>query len=717
MQAIILAGGKGERLRPLTAETPKPMVSVFDKPLMEYLIELLKKHGIVDIGITLKFLPEQIRAYFGDGAKLGVNIKYFEEKDALGTAGGVKAAQEFLSDTFIVLSGDALTNIDIDKILKYHNSNSCDVTIVSTRVDDPTSYGGITADTSCRVISFNEKPEWENVITDIANTGIYIIEPKVLNEIPQNCFYDFAKDLFPKILDKYSVFTYITEDYWCDLGTHKSFIKAHRDILQGKVLDDINNLMGKNLKIDANAKIIPPVYIGENSIIGANCVIGPFASIGKNSIIENSTISDSVLLEKAVISKTEIKNSIIGRDTRVIDAVLGGGNVLGSNVTVTENTHILSGETIDNNLTVDAYEKTFLKKSLWQNGKIVGIWNHDILPKHFEALAAEVGKDFIAVGYSSLALPYSCANLCASFCSLAGKNAYVAKSTLSAFKYFCFKNSCYGIYIQAEQELLKIYVINACGLEITSEEEKKISFNSSRFALERGRIIRLSTLDADFVYLLDTTFPYSIKNVQIFSDYKLRLHNVICSEYNTTLADAQIWAKDGVITEIKYKNEHLSAESFMLLKVALCAYFGAENVFLPEYASEDVIEFANKNNVTIKKQLMHKGNCFKDSKSFLSFEVLLESEPFFFAQALSFYLSSNNIHVDKSRVLVKKQYYLPKNKTCKVVSIINKNKNSNITVIPFSSGNGFTMYANTFYEEYSPDIFDDIVSKAFFDNK
>lgn len=717
MQAIILAGGKGERLRPLTSEKPKPMVSVLDKPLMEYLIELLKKHGIFEIGITLKFLPNQIRSYFGNGEKWGVNIKYFEETNALGTAGGVKAAQNFLRDTFIVLSGDALTNVNIEKILTFHKSNKNDVTIVSTRVDDPTNFGGITVDTSCKVLSFNEKPQWESIITDLVNTGIYVLEPKILNEIPQNSFYDFANDLFPKILDKYNVFTYITTDYWCDLGTHQSFIKANKDILSKNVVECGGNYIGKNVKIDKSAIIKEPVYIGNDTIVGANCVIGPFVSVGKNSILENSTVKNSVLFEKTVIFKTEIKDSIIGENTHISDAVLGGGNVLGSNVCVKENAHILAQEVIENNLTVDVDDRGFAKKDLWQNGKIVGIWNHDITPAVFSSLASCVGENFIAIGYNSLSLPYSCASLCASFCSLAGKTAYVAKSNLTSFKYFCFKNECYGIFIQAEQEILKIIIINSHGVEITSEEEKKISFNSSNFALERGRIIRLSTLDADFEYLLDTTFPYSVKNVQIFSDYKLRLHNVICAEHASVLADVQIFEKDGQISEIKYKNEHLSAESFLLLKVALCAFYGADSVFLPEYASQEVIEFAKNNNLTPKKLYSHRGNTFKESKGILSFEVLVEVEPFFFAQALSFYLLTNKIKVDKNRVLAKKQYYLPKSKTCKIVSVINKNKNSKITVVPFSSGNGFTMYANTFLEEYSPDIFDNVISKAFFDNK
>lgn len=719
MQAIILAGGKGERLRPLTAEMPKPMISVLDKPLMEYSVELLKKHGITDIGVTLKFLPQQIRSYFADGAKWDTNITYFEEKEALGTAGGVKAAEEFLSDTFIVISGDALTNIEIDKIIKFHQANSADVTIVTKRVEDPCSFGTVVCDTSCRIISFEEKPEWENVISDLVNTGIYIIEPKVLAEIPQNQFFDFANDLFPKILKKYNIFSYITEDYWCDLGTHEAYIQAHKDILSGKVFNAVNVLMGKNVCIEESAKINPPVYIGENSIIGKNAVVGPFAVIGKNSIIEESQVFNSVLWEKSAISATNIKDCIIGKNSRLTSAVLGGGNAIGSNVILNENSHIPAQKSVDNNVTIDINgnndSSSLLKKSLLENGKISGLWNHEIMPLLFSALACAFDSEYIAIGYTNVPLSLSCANLLASYCSLAGKTAYLSKCNLSSLKYFCSKNQCFGIFIKSEQERLEITLINDKGLELTSKQERKIDLNATDFSLNRGRIIRLSTLDADFEYLLDSTFPFSSKNVQIFSNEKYRLHNVISAEYDVPLTDTQIKAKNGTVIEIIYKGERISAQSFMLLKVALSAFYGAENVFLPEYADNDVLNFAQNNNVTVLKQLQHKGNRFSQSNGFLAFEVLLDSEPYFFAQALSYYLASNDIFVDKSKILVRQKYYLPKNKTCRVISMINKNKNSKITVIPFSAGNGFTLYANSTLEEYSPDIFDEVISKALVD--
>ena len=178
MQAIILAGGNGTRLRPLTQELPKPMIPVLNKPLMEYTIELLKRYEIQEIGVTLKFLPQHIKNYFSGGEKWGTQITYFEEETPLGTAGSVKAAENFIQDTFIVVSGDALTNIDISKILTYHKSIHADVTIVLSKQENPLEYGVVLTDTDGRITSFCEKPQWENVITNTVNTGIYIIEKK-----------------------------------------------------------------------------------------------------------------------------------------------------------------------------------------------------------------------------------------------------------------------------------------------------------------------------------------------------------------------------------------------------------------------------------------------------------------------------------------------------------------------------------------------------------
>lgn len=202
MKAIIMAGGEGSRLRPLTCDRPKPLVPVLGKPIMEYGIELLKKHGIKDIGVTLQYLPNAIIDYFGDGSKWGVNLQYFLEEVPLGTAGSVKNAETFLDESFLVISGDALTDFNLSEIIAFHFKKQSLATIVLTVVSNPLEYGIVITDSANNITSFLEKPGWGEVFSDTVNTGIYVFEPDILKLIPEKTVFDFSKDLFPKILAK-----------------------------------------------------------------------------------------------------------------------------------------------------------------------------------------------------------------------------------------------------------------------------------------------------------------------------------------------------------------------------------------------------------------------------------------------------------------------------------------------------------------------------------
>ncbi|MBS3994895.1 MAG: nucleotidyltransferase family protein, partial [Alkaliphilus sp.] len=195
MKALIMAGGKGTRLRPLTCGIPKPMVPILNKPVMEYSIKLLKKYGIRDIAVTMAYLPTVITDYFADGEKWGVHLKYFNEEVPLGTGGSVKNAEEFLEDTFIVISGDALTDLDINQALKYHKMKKSRATLVLKKEPVPVEYGVVITDESGRIIRFLEKPSWGEVFSDTINTGIYILEPEVLNYYQKGENFDFSKDL------------------------------------------------------------------------------------------------------------------------------------------------------------------------------------------------------------------------------------------------------------------------------------------------------------------------------------------------------------------------------------------------------------------------------------------------------------------------------------------------------------------------------------------
>lgn len=225
MKAVIMAGGKGTRLLPLTKDIPKPMVKIIDKPVLEHTIELLKKHGITEIAITLGYMPDAIVDYFGDGKKWNVDITYFIEEEPLGTAGGVKRTHNFVSNDFLVISGDAYTEIDLTKALRFHFAKDSIFTLIAQPHQHPLGLGTLEIDVNSRVSAFIEKPD--KVYPSLINTGIYIINKNVLQLIPDG-FYDFGRQLIPELLGK--VYAYVDYAYWSDIGTLTSYYRTNEKI-------------------------------------------------------------------------------------------------------------------------------------------------------------------------------------------------------------------------------------------------------------------------------------------------------------------------------------------------------------------------------------------------------------------------------------------------------------------------------------------------------
>src|SRR4051794_25906055 len=210
-----MAGGEGTRLRPLTSNQPKPMVPIVGKPCMEHILELLKKHGFDDVIVTLAFLPQEIRSYFGDGESLGLNIEYSVEESPLGTAGSVRLASGKLDDTVLVISGDALCDLDLTKLVQFHRDKSAAVTIGLKSVENPLEFGIVVTDEDGRIERFLEKPSWGQVFSDTINTGIYVLEPEVLKHVPTDRPYDFSKELFPLLLEMgRPLYGMVCDGYW-----------------------------------------------------------------------------------------------------------------------------------------------------------------------------------------------------------------------------------------------------------------------------------------------------------------------------------------------------------------------------------------------------------------------------------------------------------------------------------------------------------------------
>ncbi|MGH3092041.1 MAG: nucleotidyltransferase family protein, partial [Gaiellaceae bacterium] len=236
MKAVVMAGGEGTRLRPLTSNQPKPMVPIVGKPCMEHIVELLEKHGFEDVIVTVAFMPQAIRGYFGGGESLGVSIRYSVEESPAGTAGSVKLAEEALGETFLVISGDALCDVDLAELVRFHREKGAIATIGLVSVPNPLEFGIVVTDSDGRIERFLEKPSWGQVFTDTINTGIYVLEPEVLRHVPTDRPYDFSKELFPLLLEMgRPLYGYVAEGYWQDIGNLDQYRQANFDALDEKV--------------------------------------------------------------------------------------------------------------------------------------------------------------------------------------------------------------------------------------------------------------------------------------------------------------------------------------------------------------------------------------------------------------------------------------------------------------------------------------------------
>jgi len=326
MKAIILTGGEGTRLRPLTYSVVKPMVPVANRPFIEHVILKLAAHGINDIVLAMGYKPDSIFSYFKDGAGAGIKLTYSLEEKPLGTAGAVKNAGGHVEDTFFVLNGDTFSDIDYTEMLDLHSRNQARATIALSHVDDPTRFGVVETDENGRVRAFIEKPAWENVTSHWINAGVYILEPSVLDCIPDNQFFMFEKGVFPPMLEKgEAVFSYTSKAYWIDVGRPSQYHQLNRDILRGICSSPLYRVediaIGRGCEVHPSARISGPAVIGgdcsigEDAIITGPAVIGRGCRIGKKAAIVNSVLWDDIIIGTAA----SVIGSIIASGANIVE--------------------------------------------------------------------------------------------------------------------------------------------------------------------------------------------------------------------------------------------------------------------------------------------------------------------------------------------------------------------------------------------------------------
>lgn len=408
-----MAGGAGSRLRPLTSNQPKPMVPLANRPLMEHIIHLLRRHGFTDIVVTVQFLASMVRQYFGDGSDLGVQLTYATEDSPLGTAGSVKNAEEALSEgPFLVISGDALTDLDLQKVLAFHEEKGAMVTVVLSRQENPLEYGIVVTGEDGRIERFLEKPGWGQVFTDTVNTGIYVLDPAVFAHIPEGEPFDFSKDLFPKLLDEgAALYGFVADGYWCDVGTIGAYRQAQRDALDGKVEIEIPGFeiadgvrVGDTVDIHATAVIEGPALIGDHvrieagarvreySIIGANVTIGTDATLHRTTIADNAHVGRNASLRGAIVGRGgDVRANVIVDEGCVIgdQAVIGEGATLAPDVKVYPHKRVEAGATVARSIIWE----TVGARTLFGRHGVSGLVNIDIGPD----VAVRLGAAFASI--------------------------------------------------------------------------------------------------------------------------------------------------------------------------------------------------------------------------------------------------------------------------------------------------------------------------------
>lgn len=322
MKAVILVGGEGTRLRPLTYTICKSMVPVVGKPFLEHVLLWLRENGVSEVILTLHYLPEKIREYFGGGEGMGIKLRYVMERERLGTAGAVKNAEEFLDETFFVLNGDIFMRMDLGEMLSYHRKKGSKVTIALTPVENPQAFGLVNTDEEGRIISFVEKPKPEEIKTNLINAGIYILEPEILSYMEKGKRLMFETDIFPKLISKEPIYAFPSRGYWIDIGRPENYLKLNLDLLEGKVLK------GEGTVVEGDA--------GGPLIAGRDCVIKRGARLERVLLWDRVFIEEGAHIEDSILAS----GVRVGKGARLREVVAGEGAVIGDGAS-------LSGERID----------------------------------------------------------------------------------------------------------------------------------------------------------------------------------------------------------------------------------------------------------------------------------------------------------------------------------------------------------------------------------
>ena len=546
MRAVVMAGGEGTRLRPLTSNQPKPMVPIVGKPCMEHILELLREHGLTDVIVTVAFLPQAIRSYFGEGDTLGMSIGYSVEESPLGTAGSVRLATRQLDETFLVISGDALCDLDLTKLIEFHKERGAAVTIGLKSVENPLEFGIVVTDEEGRIERFLEKPSWGQVFSDTINTGIYVLEPEVMKHVPTDRPYDFSKELFPYLLEMgRPLYGYVMDGYWQDIGNLDQYRQANFDALEENVRLNIPGIRIRgNVWLGEGVEIADLEQVEGPALLGNYCRIAPGATVGAYSVFSNSV----TLRERTRTTRSVIDSSThIGRSSLIEGAILGRscdirahvriheGVAIGDEVRIGSESVIMPGVRIypfkevesGSHITESLIWESRASPRLFGRDGVAGLVNVDLTPEVAVRIAAALGTALkrdarvVASRESSAACRMIKRAMITGFTS-SGLEVADLRVLPAAVARHLLKSEGYeaGFHVgtsQSDPEVVQIRFFEQPGIQLSTSLQKEIEKNFTRGELRRvgfadiGRItyparIRetyaqdlLASLDADAI--------------------------------------------------------------------------------------------------------------------------------------------------------------------------------------------------------------------------
>jgi mannose-1-phosphate guanylyltransferase len=354
MQALILAGGEGTRLRPLTTTVPKPVLPLVNRPFISYMIDWLASHGVDEVVMSCGFLASEVRAVLGDGEEGGPRLHYVEEEEPLDTAGAVKYAEPLLQERFLVMNGDILADFDLTALQRFHTERNATATIATTPVEDPSAYGLVRTHEDGRIKEFLEKASAEEIDTNLINAGAYVLERTVLDTMADGKRVSFEREVFPSLVGS-GLYAFEADGYWLDIGTPERYLKGTRDILEGTVKTAVGASMrngtpsiGEDADVDPEARVRAPALTGRGCEIEASATVGPVTVlgdrclIGEGAVVENTVLYDSVAVEPGAV----LRNSIVGAGARIGAGSEVEDSVVGARATIDSGAH-LSGERVE----------------------------------------------------------------------------------------------------------------------------------------------------------------------------------------------------------------------------------------------------------------------------------------------------------------------------------------------------------------------------------